>query len=130
MTAAALRQILEFTFKAEYAYDYGMPQWVARVDHLISPLRPERMFLGRHKFYHFRVWYRDALAQYIRDVLLDSRALTRPYVERKGLETIVQGHLDGGRNYTLEIHKLLTLELIHRQLVDSVPETKGAGASC
>src|SRR6185369_9980952 len=22
----------EFTFKAEYAYDYGMPQWVSRLD--------------------------------------------------------------------------------------------------
>ncbi|MFY9853863.1 MAG: asparagine synthase-related protein, partial [Terracidiphilus sp.] len=26
----------EFTFKAEYAYDYGMPQWVARIDHSVS----------------------------------------------------------------------------------------------
>ena len=40
LTAAGLRQILEFTFKAEYAYDYGMPQWVARMDHLVAPFRP------------------------------------------------------------------------------------------
>ena len=52
---------LEFTFKAEYAYDYGMPQWVARIDHVLSPLHLERLFLGRHKYAHYRVWYRDVL---------------------------------------------------------------------
>ena len=27
---------------------------------------------------------------------------------------MVSGHLDGRRNYTVEIHKLLTVELVHR----------------
>src|SRR5207245_2449414 len=43
----------EFSFKAEYAYDYGMPQWLARVDHLLAPFHLERLFLGRHKPLHF-----------------------------------------------------------------------------
>ena len=119
LTAAGLRQILEFTFKAEYAYDYGMPQWVARMDHLLAPFRLERLFLGRHKFYHFRVWYRDSLSKYLREALLDPRTLSRPYLERKALESMVRGHLKGNRNYTSEIHKVLTLELIHRLFVDS-----------
>jgi asparagine synthase (glutamine-hydrolysing) len=110
---------MEFTFKAEYAYDYGMPQWVASVDHLLSPLRLERLFLGRHKFLHFRVWYRDSLSDYVRQMLLDPRTLARPYVERKGVEAIVRGHLGGGQNHTTAIHKLLTLELLHRLFFDS-----------
>ncbi|MDR3736677.1 MAG: asparagine synthase-related protein, partial [Acidobacteriaceae bacterium] len=48
--AAVQRACLEFTFKAEYAYDYGMPQSVARVDHALSRLHLEQLFLGRHKF--------------------------------------------------------------------------------
>ena len=32
------RGLLEFSFKAEYAYDYGMPQWIAKIDHLLAPL--------------------------------------------------------------------------------------------
>jgi asparagine synthase (glutamine-hydrolysing) len=112
------RRLFEFQFKAEYAYDYGMPQWVAGIDHAFSPLRLERLFLGRHKFYHFRVWYRDALASYLRDVLLSSRALSRPYVQRRMVETVVRSHIAGFRNYTTSIHKLLTLELIHRQFID------------
>jgi len=108
----------EFTFKAEYAYDYGMPQWVAKADHLLSPLHLERLFLGRHKFLHYRVWYRDVLAQYVREMLLDPLTLSRPYLERKSLETIVSGHLRGDRNYTTAIHKMLTLELLQRLFFD------------
>jgi len=109
----------EFTCKAEYAYDYGMPQSLARIDHLFSPFHLERLFLGRHKFYHFRVWYRDPLAQYVREMLLDQRTLSRPYLQRTGLEAIVSGHLKGDRNYSLAIHKVLTLELVHRLFLDS-----------
>ena len=61
-----IRSFLDLTVKAEYAYDYGMPQWVARIDHVLAPLHLERLFLGRHKFYHFRVWYRDTLSAYFR----------------------------------------------------------------
>jgi asparagine synthase (glutamine-hydrolysing) len=112
------RAYWEFTFKAEYAYDYGMPQWVARGDHAFSSFHLERLFLGRHKMFHFRVWYRDALAKYVREMLLDSRALSRPYIDRKGMEKVVNGHLGGGCNYTMEIHKALTLELLHRAFFD------------
>jgi len=109
----------EFTFKAEYAYDYGMPQWLAGLDHFFSPLKLERLFLGRHKVYHYRVWYRDVLASYVKEMLLDSRTLSRPYLERKGVEAVVSGHLKGNRNHTTEIHRLLSLELIHRLFVDA-----------
>ena len=116
--SAVSRGFLEFTFKAEYAYDYGMPQWLARLDHLFSPLHFERLFLGRHKLLHFRVWYRDQLAEYVRQMLLDPLTLSRPYLDRKGVEAVVKGHLKGDRNHTTEIHKLLTLELLHRLFFD------------
>jgi asparagine synthase (glutamine-hydrolysing) len=119
LAAAASRKFQELTAKAEYAYDYGMPQWLARVDRVLAPLHPERLFLGRHKFYHFRIWYRDFLGRYIQEILLDSRTLSRPYFQRKVIESIVQDHVKGKHNYTLAIHKILTLELVHRLLVDS-----------
>lgn len=118
ISAVLARLSLEFTFKSEWAYDYGMPQAVARVDHVLARLQLERLFLGRHKFYHFRVWYRDQLSGYVRQMLLDSRSRSRPYVDAKRLESIVEDHTKGNQNYTLEIHKLLTLELIHRLFVD------------
>lgn len=119
LASASARGYLEFTFKAEYAYDYGMPQWLTRMDHYVSALHFERLFLGRHKLLHFRVWYRDALAKYVREILLDSRTLSRPYLDRKGVESIVKDHTSGTRNCTTDIHKLLTLELVQRNFFDS-----------
>ena len=107
-----------FTFKAEYAYDHGMPHWLARLDHILAPLHPERLFLGRHKFYHFRVWYRDELSQYLKEILLDPMTRNRPYLDGAWLEKIVTSHVKGHRNYTREISRLLTSELIQRQLIE------------
>jgi asparagine synthase (glutamine-hydrolysing) len=117
LSSAFLRAYLEFTFKAEYAYDYGMPQSVARIDHALAALRLERLFLGRHKLLHFRVWYRDQLADYVRQMLLDPLTLSRPYLQKRIVEAIVQDHLKGNRNYTTAIHKLITLELLQRLFV-------------
>lgn len=108
----------EFTFRAEYAYDYGMPQWLARIDHTFAPFHLEKMFLGRHKFCHFRIWYRDQLARYLKDVLLDPAARSRPYLRAEAVEKMVTSHISGRRNYTSEIHKLLSCEFIQRQLIE------------
>lgn len=118
LTTTALRGVIELLRKAEYAYDYGMPQWLARVDSWLAPLHLERMFLGRQKFYHFRVWYRDVLSKFVREILLDPRTLSRPYWNRKQIEGMVRGHLRGSQNHTTAIHKVLTLEFIHRRLLE------------
>ncbi|MBV8485315.1 MAG: hypothetical protein JO077_20920 [Verrucomicrobia bacterium] len=110
--------IQQFTFKAEYAYDMGMPQWLARADHALAPLRLEGFFLGRHKFHHFRVYYRDELSSYVREILLDSRTLNRSFLRKQAIEEMVRGHVSGYRNYTSEIHRLLTIELMQRQLIE------------
>lgn len=117
-----LRRLEEFIVKAEYAYDYGMPQWLAKIDRVFTPLHLEQLFLGRHKFTHYRVWYRDVLASYVREMLLDRRALSRQYVRRQNVESLVQRHLKGAHNYTNEIHTLLTLELLHRLFLDGAQD--------
>jgi asparagine synthase (glutamine-hydrolysing) len=119
LASAINRGYLEFTFKAEYAYDYGMPQWVAKVDHAFAPFHLERLWMGRHKLFHFRWWYRTILAKYVQEMLLDSRTLTRPYLNRSVVEAVVSGHIKGNRNYTTEIHRLLSLELLHRLFLDA-----------
>ena len=114
----ALHTYQEFTFKAEYAYDYRMPQWLARLDHTFAPLHLEKLFIGRHKFHHFRVWYRDELSQCLKEMLLDSGARSRPYLRANSLEEILEAHCSGQRNYAFEIHKILTLEFIQRKLIE------------
>jgi asparagine synthase (glutamine-hydrolysing) len=116
--ARVQRLFQEFTYKAEYAYDYGMPHWLARLDHAFASLHLERLFLGRHKFHHFRVFYRDELSHYLKAILLDPRTLSRPYFRAGALAEMVNAHLQGNRNYTREIHKLLAVELIQRELIE------------
>jgi asparagine synthase (glutamine-hydrolysing) len=103
--------------RAEYYFDYGMPQWLVKFDRLFSPLKLERLFLGQQKYYHFRTWYSHALADDVKAVLLDPKTLERPYLNRKNVEAMVVAHTRGTENHTLEIHKLLTTEMIERHLI-------------
>ena len=91
----ALHWYQEFTFKAEYAYDYRHAPMVGPAGPRICPLHLERLFLGRHKFHHFRVWYRDELSRYLRETLLDSDARSRPYLRANSLEEILKAHSSG-----------------------------------
>jgi asparagine synthase (glutamine-hydrolysing) len=117
VTRSRTHLVQEFLAKAEYAYDYGMPDWLARMDSWLSPLQLERVFLGRQKFCHFRSWYRQALASQVKDVLLDRAARTRAHIGGAGLETMINDHVAGRSNHTLAIHKLLSLEFVHRKLL-------------
>lgn len=116
--AKLLALLKELRPRAEYYFDYGMPQWLAKVDRVAAPLRLERMFLGQQKYYHFRTWYRHALASQIKEVLLDPRTLGRPYLDRRRVEAMVSAHTRGTGNYTTAIHKLMTCEFIERELIE------------
>ena len=107
----------EFSVRAEYAYDYGMPDRLVRADSALGALHLERLFLGRHKFYHFRIWYRDALADFVRDTLLGPSAGVQQWFRPGRLRTLVDEHLGGRANHTLDLHRALTLELIAQRLL-------------
>src|SRR5205823_2918854 len=102
------------TFKAEYVCDYGMPHRLSNADRIISALCLARLFHGRHKFYHFAPWYRRILSPYLREMLLDSRTLKRPYLDAARVQAMVNSHIAGTHNFTAEIHRVLTAELLHR----------------
>jgi asparagine synthase (glutamine-hydrolysing) len=106
-----------FTMKAEYAWDVGMPAGLARVEGSLAPLHLERLFLGHHKFAHFRIWYRQALAGVLREVLLTPAALARSVYRPEALRQMVQAHLAGRANHTLALHRALGHEFIHRELL-------------
>lgn len=112
------RLYCELTFKAEYYYDYGMPQWAAKIDNILAPLYLGKFLLGRHKFYHFRKWFRDELGDYVKAILFDNRTQSRAYLNKKYLKEMAERHTRREGNYTNEINKIITAELIHRTFVD------------
>jgi asparagine synthase (glutamine-hydrolysing) len=106
------------TTKGEYVFDYGMPRWLVKTNRLLESMELDRLFIGRHKFYHFRRWYRYELAAFVREVLLDSRSLGRSFLDSSRIRRIVDEHMTGAENHTTTIHKLLSFELIHRNLIE------------
>jgi len=111
-------QVSQFLFKADYCYKSGMPQWLERMHYLSGPFQPEKMIRGIHRFAHFRIWFRNELAPYVKEILLDPRTARRPYFNKGYVETMVQRHLRGTWNYTDDIEKVLTIELMHRLFID------------
>jgi len=118
LAGEASQLIHRLTMRAEYAIEHGDPRWLTRLDRTLLGRTLERNFVGLHKFAHFGLWYRQSLAGYIREMLLDSRTLSRPYLNRSGVEAIVKQHLAGEVTCTPVIHKLLNLEYIHRLFID------------
>lgn len=110
----------EFLPRAEYAFDYGMPDWLAKIDRLLAPLHLERLFLGNQKFAHYRIWYRRELSAFVQDLLLDRRTLARSFLNPQRVEEVVVDHIKGTANHTRTIHKLLSCELIHRSLLEDL----------
>lgn len=109
--AAAWR---ETTARAEYAWDYGLPRWLAPLERKLRPLHPEKLFLGRHKFAHFRLWYREPLAGTVRDLLSGFEA---PGFAPGATAQVVNEHLSGRSNRTRELHQLITLRLIATEIL-------------
>ncbi len=107
----------DFWHKAEHGYDYNLPQFGAKLDFLLKPLHLERVFLGREKFYFFRIWYRDFLASYLKEVLLDPESLNAPFVNKKQVESMVLAHTKGYGNHTKAITMLLTYVLTRKLLL-------------
>jgi asparagine synthase (glutamine-hydrolysing) len=110
----------EFLFKMDYYFNYGMPQWLAKLNYVLQPLHMENLFLGHHKYTHFRVFFRDSMAQYLRDILLSNKTLNRDIWNKKTIKMMVRNHTQGYKNYTNEINKVLTIELIHRLLIENM----------
>ena len=77
-------------------------------------MHPERLFLGRHKFAHFRLWYREPLAGHVRD-LLDG--FDAPGFLPGATARIVEEHLSGRANRTRQLHQVLTLRLITEKIL-------------
>lgn len=97
---------------------YNLHHWVARAQSLTSPLHLDRLVFGNTFFRHYPHWFKNQLSGYLKEILLDSKTLNRPYWNKKILEKNVLDHIKGKGNYISEIRKVLTLELIHRTLID------------
>lgn len=106
-------------FKVDYIYLFATPHWLTRLDTFVMSLNGERQLLGSQKFDYYRIWFRRELADYVRDILLDKRTLSRPHFNGVVLEKMLQAHVNGTHNYMNEINRALSIELTQRVLIDA-----------
>lgn len=106
------------TFKLDYWHKEGLPDALGPFDALLSSLSPTGL-IGLHKFLAYRLWFRRELAPYAAQVIDDSRTRGLPFWKPGALDTIVADHVGGRRNRLRDIHALMTLEAVHRMLIDS-----------
>jgi asparagine synthase (glutamine-hydrolysing) len=118
MTSPLGRLYNHLLFKSEWYYEGGMPNWLSRVDAQFTRGRKPPFFAGTHKIQHYRLWFRDQLADYVDSMLNDSTAASRSYLNRSYVRDIAAAHRSGRRNCTAEISALTTAELIHRVFID------------
>jgi len=119
------KAILNFLIIADKVYirerlPYSMTHWVGRLDYILSPLHVEQLIVGLADFRRYRVWFRDELSSFLKDILLNSRTFSRPYWSRRYLEKVVNDHTNGRGTYLREIRKTLQVELIHRVLIEDL----------
>jgi asparagine synthase (glutamine-hydrolysing) len=114
------RAYCEFLFKMDYYYSHGMSHWMANLDNSVKWLQLGKVFLGRHKYYHLGVWFREVWADYIRDILLSRNSGVGPYLNKLILEKTINRHIKGDHNFTETISVMLTLEIINRSLIEGV----------
>jgi asparagine synthase (glutamine-hydrolysing) len=63
-------------------------------------------------------WFRGGLTDVFADVLGSARTRQRGYFEPAFINRIVQEHLSGRRDHTLQLWQLLVFELWHRHYLD------------
>jgi asparagine synthase (glutamine-hydrolysing) len=105
------------TFKLDYWHKDGLPDALSRFDGALSSLS-HLGWLGQHKYLAYRVWFRESLAAHARQVIGDARTRSLPFWNREALDSIMPDHTSGRRNRLRDIHSVLTLEAVHRQLID------------
>jgi asparagine synthase (glutamine-hydrolysing) len=98
-------------FKGEYWSSHGMPQGLAMAVRLFPWLSPEKFFLGRHKYQHFRKWLTGDLAPFLRDFSLSAADIPELF-DRRTVLAMIEDHIQGRRNYLSEIDKVVTMTLV------------------
>jgi asparagine synthase (glutamine-hydrolysing) len=128
--AAALRRFFsKATFKLDYLHNEGLPHWFSPLDPVFTRVASGLKIVGLHKYLHYRSWFRKELAEYVSEILSDSRIQQNPLWNSDFLGSMASEHIRGRKNYVLELDAVMTLEAVERLLFrDLCRESKPVAA--
>lgn len=70
-------------------------------------------------------WFRQVLAGYCRQLLLDGRLDARGLVDCQVVSQMLEAHISGQANYTRQLRALISMEIWFRLFIDQDPEWQG-----
>ena len=116
LTASAKRILSRAMFKLDYFHTEGLPNSIAAGDRLLSTFGSAMGVLGRHKFLHYRRWFQREVAVYVRDAVREAAKRQSGMWNGHYVIKMMEEHLLGKKNHTLEINAVLMLEATERLL--------------
>jgi asparagine synthase (glutamine-hydrolysing) len=111
------RIMAETTFKLDYYNNEGLPNLLAPFDPIFKGVASRLGIIGLHKFLHYRSWFRKELAGYVSEAFSNLQGRLGGFWNPDFVKNMAGEHLEGRKNYSLEIHAVLTLDAIQRQLL-------------
>lgn len=117
----ARRIFAEVTFKLDYYNNEGFPNALAPLEPIFKIAGARLGLVGLHKFLHYRSWFQNEFAHYVRDTVAASRLRLDEFFDPDFLATMAEEHIAKKRNYSLEINAVMTLEAVERLLFRELP---------
>jgi len=102
------------TFKFDYMLNEGMPNFFP----IVFDLQPlHRALTFGHKYLEYRRWFRGPLRGYAEETLNNGNSFVSGLIGKKAVGRVLAEHVAGTRNQLEQINVWLTLELIHKRLL-------------
>jgi asparagine synthase (glutamine-hydrolysing) len=112
--------ILEFaaSLPSNWKVGYGSSKRILKEAH--HGIVPHEVMYRRKMGFSIPIahWFRGELYDYLREHILDPRALGRGYFRRAAVEKLIDEHKSGYRNNANRLWALLMLELWHREILE------------
>jgi asparagine synthase (glutamine-hydrolysing) len=113
---SARRTFAKTMFKLDHFYSEGLPKPLTRFDRFLNAFGSTRVPFGRHTFLHYRRWFQRELGDYVRDAVREAAKRQSGIWNSRYVIKMMEEHLLGKKNHTLEINAVLTLEATERLL--------------
>jgi asparagine synthase (glutamine-hydrolysing) len=119
-------QVLEFAASLPPDFKVGKGDTKRVLKATFTKLLPEEVLTRKKAGFPvpYEGWLRNQLNRQVQDVLLSDRAISRGLFQKREISRLLQANSREGR-YAKELFSLLTLELWHRQFVDSPAASTG-----
>jgi asparagine synthase (glutamine-hydrolysing) len=91
-------------------------------NHISRLTQGKILFVNHHPFIDHNYLFRTDLRDFVEDILLDSKTLSRPYFNSNKIEKLVKEHMTARKNLADQLGKLITFELWHRMFIDNYSE--------